>query len=215
VRGDKQRAGGQEREGTSKSPKARKESNKREREEGSTSEGDTNPLGKSSRTGRSPSRSEEGDKCKEMNKKMKTMIREIREDTTGITEEKGIRGSERGERGVKERISGSERGDERKRRKMAGGGGRLDGKGLKMMEQREKKERKNNVIIGNRGNRRKYRERVEEWLEREIGVKLNVKEAFKINKDKTMLAKIESWEQKKNIRLKNKKLGSEEEHYAK
>ncbi|KAJ3631726.1 hypothetical protein MTP99_012837 [Tenebrio molitor] len=146
---------------------------------------------------------------------MKTMIREIREDTTGITEEKGIRGSERGERGVKERISGSERGDERKRRKMAGGGGRLDGKGLKMMEQREKKERKNNVIIGNRGNRRKYRERVEEWLEREIGVKLNVKEAFKINKDKTMLAKIESWEQKKNIRLKNKKLGSEEEHYAK
>jgi hypothetical protein len=102
---------------------------------------------------------------------------------------------------------------------MAGGGGRLDGKGLKMiektMEQREKKERKNNVIIGNRGNKRKYREGVEEWLEREIGVKLNVKEAFKINKDKTMLAKIESWEQKKNIRLKNKKLGSEEEHYAK
>jgi hypothetical protein len=28
---------------------------------------------------------------------------------------------------------------------------------------------------------------------------MNVKEAFKINKDKMMLAKIESWEQKKNI----------------
>jgi hypothetical protein len=28
---------------------------------------------------------------------------------------------------------------------------------------------------------------------------VNVKEAFKINKDKMMLAKIESWEQKKNI----------------
>jgi hypothetical protein len=28
--------------------------------------------------------------------------------------------------------------------------------------------------------------------EREIGVKVNVKEAFKINKDKIMLAKIES-----------------------
>jgi hypothetical protein len=45
-------------------------------------------------------------------------------------------------------------------------------------------------------NKRKYREREEEWLEREIGVKLNVKDAFRINK------KIE-------------KLGAEEEHYAK
>jgi hypothetical protein len=34
-------------------------------------------------------------------------------------------------------------------------------------------------------------------------VKVNVKEAFKINKDKMMLAKIESWEQKKNI-MRNK-----------
>jgi hypothetical protein len=30
----------------------------------------------------------------------------------------------------------------------------------------------------------------------------SVKEAFKINKDKMMLAKIESWEQKKNIMRK-------------
>jgi hypothetical protein len=60
---------------------------------------------------------------------MKTMIGEIREDTGGLREEKkvskkGISGSERGEGGAKERICGSER-DERKRRKMAGGGGRL------------------------------------------------------------------------------------------
>jgi hypothetical protein len=32
-------------------------------------------------------------------------------------------------------------------------------------------------------------------------VKLNVKKAFKINKDKMVLVKIESWEQKKNIML--------------
>jgi hypothetical protein len=38
---------------------------------------------------------------------------------------------------------------------------------------------------------------VEEWLERKIGVKVNVKESFKINKENMMLAKIESWEQKK------------------
>jgi hypothetical protein len=42
---------------------------------------------------------------------------------------------------------------------------------------------------------------VEEWLEKEMGVKVNVKQAFKIHKDKMMLAKIESWEQKKNIML--------------
>jgi hypothetical protein len=73
------------------------------------------------------------------------------------------------------------------------------------MEQREKKERKNNVIITGIGTISGNIERgVEEWLEREIMVKVNVKEAFKINKDKMMLAKIESWEQKKS-KLKEKK----------
>jgi hypothetical protein len=37
-------------------------------------------------------------------------------------------------------------------------------------------------------------------------MKVNVKEAFKINKDTMMLAKIESWEQKKNIMLNKSKL---------
>jgi hypothetical protein len=75
------------------------------------------------------------------------------------------------------------------------------------MEQREKKERKNNVIITGIGAISGNVERgVEEWLEREIGVKVNVKEAFKINKDKMMLAKIENWEQKKNIMLSKSKL---------
>jgi hypothetical protein len=43
---------------------------------------------------------------------------------------------------------------------------------------------------------------MEKWLERKIGVKVNVKKAFKMIKDKVMLAKMESWEQKKNIMLK-------------
>jgi hypothetical protein len=74
------------------------------------------------------------------------------------------------------------------------------------MEQREKKERKNNVITGIGAISGNIERGVEEWLEREIGVKVNVKEAFKINKDKLMLAKIESWEQKKNIMLSKSKL---------
>jgi hypothetical protein len=72
------------------------------------------------------------------------------------------------------------------------------------MEQREKEERKNNVIItGIEETRGNIEKGVEEWLEREIGV--NVKEAFKVNKDKMMLAKIESWEQK-NIMVNKSKL---------
>jgi hypothetical protein len=47
---------------------------------------------------------------------------------------------------------------------------------------------------------------VEEWLERKMGVKVNVKEAFKINKGKLMLVKIETWEQKKTIMLNKSKL---------
>jgi hypothetical protein len=46
---------------------------------------------------------------------------------------------------------------------------------------------------------------VEEWLEREKGVKMKEKETFRINKDKMMLAKTENWEQKKNIMLNKSK----------
>jgi hypothetical protein len=69
----------------------------------------------------------------------------------------------RGEKGgAKERISGSERGDEKKRTKMAGGGEKL--------EQREKKERKNTVIITGIGRIRENTESgVEEGLEGEVG----------------------------------------------
>jgi hypothetical protein len=69
------------------------------------------------------------------------------------------------------------------------------------MEQKEKKGRKNIVIIaGIRGIRGNIERRMEEWFEREIGVTVNVKEAFRINKDDAG---------------KNRKLGEEEEYYAK
>jgi hypothetical protein len=69
------------------------------------------------------------------------------------------------------------------------------------LEQKEKKKRKNNVIItGIGGIRGNIQRRMEERLEREIGVKVNVKEAFRINKDDAG---------------KNRKLGVEEQYYAK
>jgi hypothetical protein len=53
-----------------KSPKARKESSKREREEARMSEEGLNPFRKSSRTERSPSRGEERNQSKEIEKKI-------------------------------------------------------------------------------------------------------------------------------------------------
>jgi hypothetical protein len=192
-----------------KSSEVRKESSKREREEGRTSKEGKNPLRNSSRTRRSPNRSEEENQSKEMDKEMKTtMIREMREEIKTLRKELAAVKEENGEirkelATVREEMRGRkekgqlEKADWIKRMKMI----------VEKMEQREKKERKNNVIITGIGAISGNIEReVEEWLEREIGVKVNVKEAFKINKDKIMLAKIESWEQKKNIMLSKSKL---------
>ncbi|KAH0808218.1 hypothetical protein GEV33_014571 [Tenebrio molitor] len=133
-----------------------------------------------------------------MDKEMKTTIREIRE---GIRAESKVLRKEIA--AVREEIRGrEEKGQTQKadwvnRMKMI----------EKKMEQREKKERKNNVIITGIGGLRGNMERgVEEWLEREIEVKMNEKEAFRINKDKMILAKIETWEKKKSIILNKSKL---------
>ncbi|KAJ3621980.1 hypothetical protein MTP99_002520 [Tenebrio molitor] len=192
-----------------KSPKARKESSKREREEGRMSEEGKNPLRNSSRTRRSPNRSEEEKQSKEMDKEMKTtMIREMREEIKTLRKELAAVREENGElrkelATVSEEIRGREekgqleKADWMKRKKMI----------EEKMEQREKKEWKNNVIITGKlaisGN---IERGVEEWLEREIGVKVNVKEAFKINKDKMMLAKIENDDLTKEERETQKKL---------
>jgi regulator of replication initiation timing len=125
-----------------KSAKVRKESSKREREEGRTSEG-MNPFRKSSRTGRFPNRSKEG-----KDKKIKIMLREIREDTAGIRKKLAAVREENGELKIKlvamrKEIRGregkgqAEKADWMKRMKMI----------VEKMQQREKKERKNNVII--------------------------------------------------------------------
>jgi hypothetical protein len=90
---------GQEREGMPKSPKARKESSKREREEGRMSEEGLNPFRKSSRTERSPSRGEERNQSKEIEKKRNSAQRDKR----------GYGGNSRGRQSTKKGISGSER----------------------------------------------------------------------------------------------------------
>ncbi|KAH0812101.1 hypothetical protein GEV33_010690 [Tenebrio molitor] len=205
----REKDGEQEREDMLKSSEVRKESSKREREEGRTSKEGKNPLRNSSRTRRSPNRSQEENQSKEIDKEMKTtMIREMSEEIKTLRKELAAVREENGElrkelATVREEMRGREekgqleKADWMKRMEMI----------EEKMEQREKKERKNNVIITGIGAISGNVERgVEEWLEREIGVKVNVKEAYKINKDKMMLAKIENWEQKKNIMLSKSKL---------
>jgi argininosuccinate lyase len=128
--------------------KVRKESRKREREESKMSDEGMNAFGKSSRTGRSPSRSEEGNKSKEMDNEMKTMIREIREDTE---EEKVLRkelAAVREENGEIRKELATVR-DEMRGREEKWQVEKADWRNMieEKMEQREKKERKNKIII--------------------------------------------------------------------
>jgi hypothetical protein len=106
--------------------------------------------------------------------------------------------------------SNSERGNERKRRKRAGGESRLDGKDEndRGKDGTKRKEGGEELCYNNwnRGNKWKYREMSGRMVRKGDRVKVNVKEAFKINKDKIMLGKIKSWEQKKNIMLNKSKL---------
>jgi hypothetical protein len=190
-----------------KSSEVRKESSKREREEGRMSKEGKNLLRNSSTTRISPNRSEEDNQNKEMDKEIKTtIIREIREEIKALRKELAAVREENGE--LRKELATVK--EEMRRREEKGQAEKADWmKRMKMieekMEQREKKERKNNVIITGIGAISGNIERgVEEWLEREIGVEVNVKEAFIINKDKMMLAKIESRELNKS-KLKEKK----------
>jgi hypothetical protein len=70
------------------------ESSKREREESRMSEEGLNPFRKSSRTERFPNRGEERNQSKEVEKKIETVLREIKEDMAGIVEESKVRRKE-------------------------------------------------------------------------------------------------------------------------
>jgi benzoyl-CoA reductase/2-hydroxyglutaryl-CoA dehydratase subunit BcrC/BadD/HgdB len=119
---------------------------------------------------------------------MKTVIRE---ETAGIIEENKVLRKKmavvRDENGELREELASVR-EEMRGREEKGQAGKADWtERIKMieekMEQRDKKERKNNVVITGIGIITGNIERgVEEWLEREIGVKVNVKEAFRIIK---------------------------------
>ncbi|KAJ3619814.1 hypothetical protein MTP99_005469 [Tenebrio molitor] len=128
-----------------KSPKARKESSKREREEGTTSKKGKNPLRNSSRTRRSPNRSEEEYQSKEMDKEMKTtMIREMRKEIKTLRQELAAVREENGElRKELATVTEEMRGREEK--------GQLEKtdwvKRMKMIEEKMEKRRRGRIML--------------------------------------------------------------------
>jgi hypothetical protein len=93
VRGDKQKTAGKKEKACRNRRKQGKKA-AREKEEGRMSEEGLNPFRKSSRTERSPSRGEERNQCEEIEKKIETVLREIKEDMAGIVEERKVRRKE-------------------------------------------------------------------------------------------------------------------------
>jgi hypothetical protein len=79
-----------------------------------------------------------------------------------------------------------------------------------IMEAQEKQRKKNNIIIKGlkSDNDQHIKEKVEEFLAKEVGVTVSVMEAYKIGKNeerKAIIAKIQTWEQKRDIMV-NKKI---------
>lgn len=78
------------------------------------------------------------------------------------------------------------------------------------MEQWERKERKNNIIVnGLKISGMDPKKKIEELVEKELGIKVEIKEAYRLGKDekKSMfLAKIGSWEEKEQIMRAKKNL---------
>jgi flagellar motility protein MotE (MotC chaperone) len=128
-----------------KSSEVRKESCKREREEGTTSKKGKNPLRNSSRTRRSPNRSEEEYQSKEMDKEMKTtMIREMRKEIKTLRQELAAVREENGElRKELATVTEEMRGREEK--------GQLEKadwvKRMKMIEEKMEKRRRGRIML--------------------------------------------------------------------
>jgi hypothetical protein len=90
VTGDKQKTAGKK----EKACRNRRKQGKKSAREKEKKEEGLNPFRKSSRTERSPSRGEERNQSKEIEKKIETVLREIKEDMAAIVEKSRVRRKE-------------------------------------------------------------------------------------------------------------------------
>lgn len=177
---------------------------KRKREEGRLSEEAISPFLKSKKVERSPvpgRKIQKEERKEDMDAELMKMLREVRNDVKEIKEEgKQVRKEiEELKKAMKEREEAwiKEKHELNVRVKV------LEEK----LEENERRERKNNIVItGLEEVGASVEKEVEEWMKKELRVEIKVKKAYKINKGRMIVATLENWEQKRNLMENKKKL---------
>ncbi|KAH0820667.1 hypothetical protein GEV33_002124 [Tenebrio molitor] len=178
----------------SDSESERDEDHKRKREEGRESEERINPFRKSKKVERSPVK-------KAMDEEMKKMLEKIMEDVGEIKEEnrKMSRELEQLKSIMREKEEKWEREKMELKEKMT----KLEEK----MEEQEKRVRKKNfVVTGLDEEECENEKKLEKWMKAELEVEVRVKEMYKINGGKMIVAELESWGEKRKVMENKRKL---------
>ncbi|KAH0820296.1 hypothetical protein GEV33_002495 [Tenebrio molitor] len=178
----------------SDSESERDEDHKRKREEGRESEERINPFRKSKKVERSPVK-------KAMDEEMKKMLEKIMEDVGEIKEEnrKMSRELEQLKSMMREKEEKWEREKMELKEKMT----KLEEK----MEEQEKRMRKKNIVVtGLDEEECENEKKLEKWMKAELEVEVRVKEMYKINGGKMIVAELESWGEKRKVMENKRKL---------
>ncbi|KAH0821274.1 hypothetical protein GEV33_001517 [Tenebrio molitor] len=178
----------------SDSESERDEDHKRKREEGRESEERINPFRKSKKVERSPVK-------KAMDEEMKKMLEKIMEDVGEIKEEnrKMSRELEQLKSMMREKEEKWEREKMELKEKMT----KLEEK----MEEQEKRVRKKNIVVtGLDEEECENEKKLEKWMKAELEVEVRVKEMYKINGGKMIVAELESWGEKRKVMENKRKL---------
>jgi hypothetical protein len=178
----------------SDSESERDEDHKRKREEGRESEERINPFRKSKKVERSPVK-------KAMDQEMKKMLEKIMEDVGEIKEEnrKMSRELEQLKSMMREKEEKWEREKMELKEKMT----KLEEK----MEEQEKRVRKKNIVVtGLDEEECENEKKLEKWMKAELEVEVRVKEMYKINGGKMIVAELESWGEKRKVMENKRKL---------
>lgn len=180
----------------------KEENYKRQREEGRLSEEGLNPFKRSVLVQRSP---------KKMGKEEvedQNLMKLIHKNTSDTKEE--VKGLRREIEEMREMMRKREEEWRKEKEELTTRMKRLEEK----IEMKERAERKNNLVItGLQETGENLKEKVEKWVEKELDVKIEVKEAFKMGEGRLTLVKLEKWEQKREVmgrksRLREKNVGT-------
>jgi hypothetical protein len=187
----------------SDSKSERDEDHKRKREEGRESEERINPFRKSKKVERSPVK-------KAMDEEMKKMLEKIMEDVGEIKEEN--RKMSRELEQLKSMMREKEEKWEREKMELKEKMKKLE---EKMEEQKKRVRKKYIVVTGLDEEECENEKKMEKWMKAELEVEVRVKEMYKINGGKMIVAELESWGEKRKVMENKRKLREREDDLTK